>query len=89
MINVKNNTDKKILRKILIIIKLARIHFLVQGFLLFLMGYLLPLFSGINFDLFRFLFGYLIFGLAHLSVSFSNDYFDLLYILHLMYNLWH
>jgi 1,4-dihydroxy-2-naphthoate octaprenyltransferase len=40
------------------------------------MGYLLPLFSEINFDLNKFLFGYSIFGLAHISVSFSNDYFD-------------
>jgi 1,4-dihydroxy-2-naphthoate octaprenyltransferase len=40
------------------------------------MGYLLAIFSGTNIDLFKFFFGYLIFGLAHLSISFSNDYFD-------------
>ena len=62
--------------KIKLVFKLARFHFLFPGFMLFLMGFLLALFSGIEVDLFRFLFGYLIFGLAHLSVSFSNDYFD-------------
>ena len=66
----------KILNKIYLVFKLSRFHFLFPGFLLFLMGYLASLFSGINFDLVKFLFGYLIFGLAHLSVSFSNDYFD-------------
>lgn len=62
--------------KILLLFRLARLHFLFPGFLLFLMGYLLAIFSGINSDLFKFLFGYLIFSLAHLSISFSNDYFD-------------
>ena len=40
------------------------------------MGYLLALLSGIDYDFTKFAFGYLIFGTAHLSVSFSNDYFD-------------
>jgi 1,4-dihydroxy-2-naphthoate octaprenyltransferase len=40
------------------------------------MGYLLAIFSGINIDIFKFLFGYFVFSLAHLSISFSNDYFD-------------
>lgn len=46
------------------------------GFLLYLLGYVLALLGGIEFDLTKFLFGYLVFGTAHLSVSFSNDYFD-------------
>jgi 1,4-dihydroxy-2-naphthoate octaprenyltransferase len=44
--------------------------------MLYLMGYLLALLSGIDYDFTKFAFGYLIFGTAHLSVSFSNDYFD-------------
>jgi 1,4-dihydroxy-2-naphthoate polyprenyltransferase len=56
--------------------RLARFHFLVFGFLLFLFGYLVALFDGVQPEFSRFIFGYLVFGLAHLSVSFSNDYFD-------------
>lgn len=57
-------------------LRLARPHFLVPGVLLYILGYGLALSRGILFDLEKFVFGYLIFGLAHLSVSFSNDYFD-------------
>jgi 1,4-dihydroxy-2-naphthoate octaprenyltransferase len=64
------------LKKIKLIFRLARLHFLVLGFLLYLLGYILALLEGIEFDLTKFLFGYLVFGTAHLSVSFSNDYFD-------------
>lgn len=59
-----------------LIIRLARFHFLVLGFLLYLMGYLLALVYGAQLDLTRFIFGYVAFASAHLSVSFSNDYFD-------------
>ncbi len=58
------------------VFRLARLHFLIPGFMLFLLGYLLALLGGIEYDLIKFVFGYLIFGTAHLSVSFSNDYFD-------------
>jgi 1,4-dihydroxy-2-naphthoate octaprenyltransferase len=44
--------------------------------MLYLMGYLLALHGGVDYDFAKFVFGYLIFGTAHLSVSFSNDYFD-------------
>jgi 1,4-dihydroxy-2-naphthoate octaprenyltransferase len=64
------------LKKIKLIFRLARLHFLVLGFLLYLLGYVLALLGGIDFDLTKFLFGYLVFGTGHLSVSFSNDYFD-------------
>lgn len=57
-------------------LRLARVHFLVLGFMLYLMGYLLAVLGGVGFDLEKFVSGYLILGLAHLSVSFSNDYFD-------------
>ncbi|UCH30966.1 MAG: prenyltransferase [Candidatus Bathyarchaeota archaeon] len=44
--------------------------------MLYLLGYLLAASGGIDVDFGRFVFGYLILGLAQLSVSFSNDYFD-------------
>lgn len=44
--------------------------------MLYLLGYLLGLLGGVEIDLTKFFFGYLVFGTAHLSVSFSNDYFD-------------
>jgi 1,4-dihydroxy-2-naphthoate polyprenyltransferase len=44
--------------------------------MIYLMGYLLALIAGFDLDLTKFAFGYLIFGAAQLSVSFSNDYFD-------------
>lgn len=40
------------------------------------MGYLLALRTAVEFNLTQFSLGYLILGTAHLSVSFSNDYFD-------------
>jgi 1,4-dihydroxy-2-naphthoate octaprenyltransferase len=58
------------------VLRLARFHFLIPGFMLYLMGYLLALLGGVEYDSAKFILGYLIFGTAHLSVSFSNDYFD-------------
>ncbi len=59
-----------------LMLRLARLHFLVFGFMIYLMGYLLALTNGASFDIIKFALGYVIFGCAHLSVSFSNDYFD-------------
>ena len=64
------------LKQLKTILSLARLHFLIPGFMLFLLGYLLAILGGIEYDLIKFVFGYLVFGSAHLSVSFSNDYFD-------------
>lgn len=58
------------------ILKLARMHFLVPGIMLYTLGALLAAARGSALTWDRFLFGYSIFFLAHLSVSFSNDYFD-------------
>ena len=58
------------------VLRLARFHFLIPGFMLYLMGYLLALLGGVEYDSVKFILGYLILGTAHLSVSFSNDYFD-------------
>jgi len=52
------------------------LKFIVVGFLLFSFGTLLAIVSGVDFVLGRFLLGYLILFTAHLSVSYSNDYFD-------------
>ena len=62
--------------KIKLILRLARLHFLVLGFLLYLLGYLIAIQAGTQHNLTKFLFGYIVFGTAHLSVSFSNNYFD-------------
>ena len=62
--------------KIGLILRLARLHFLVLGFLLYLLGYLIAIQTGSQHNLTKFLFGYIVFGTAHLSVSFSNNYFD-------------
>jgi 1,4-dihydroxy-2-naphthoate octaprenyltransferase len=44
--------------------------------MLYLMGFLLALQTGVEYSFSKFIFGYSIFVTAHLSVSFSNDYFD-------------
>lgn len=62
--------------KIIRIIKLGRLHFVVGGFMLFCFGAFFAIISGANFSSKRFFFGYSILFCAHLSVSYSNDYFD-------------
>ncbi len=64
------------MKQLIFILRLARLHFLLPGFMLYLLGYQLALLNGVENDLTKFVFGYLIFGTAHLSISFSNDYFD-------------
>ena len=59
-----------------LILKLARFRFLIPGLLIYTLGALLAVVNGAMLDPIKFLFGYAIFGTAHLSVSFSNDYFD-------------
>jgi 1,4-dihydroxy-2-naphthoate octaprenyltransferase len=58
------------------ILKLARFRFLIPGLLIYMLGALLAVIYGAVLDPVKLLFGYAIFGTAHLSVSFSNDYFD-------------
>ena len=66
----------KYLQKIRLLFRLARLHFLILGFLLYILGYLIAIQTGIQHNLTKFLFGYVVFGTAHLSVSFSNNYYD-------------
>lgn len=58
------------------IIKLGRPQYLAGNFLLFTMGALLALILGSEFVLSKFILGYSILLTAHLSVHYSNDYFD-------------
>jgi len=59
------------------IIKLGRFQFILGGFLFFCCGALFALLLNAEFNLNIFMLGYLALFFAHLSVSYSNDYFDL------------
>ncbi|MBU4536261.1 MAG: prenyltransferase [Euryarchaeota archaeon] len=67
------NYDRNTLLKI---IKLGRPMFLLDGFLLFLIGALLAVLFNAQFDLAKFLMGYGVLLLCHLAVHYSNDYYD-------------
>jgi 1,4-dihydroxy-2-naphthoate octaprenyltransferase len=58
------------------IIKLGRLQYLIGDFLLFTMGALLAISFNAEFVLGKFVLGYAILFTAHLSVHYSNDYFD-------------
>jgi len=58
------------------LIRLARLHFLLAGLALFILGASWAILLGAPFSPLRLLLGYLVFFPAHLSVSYSNDYFD-------------
>lgn len=59
------------------LLRLARPHFLLAGISLFLIGAFWAVLNGAPLSLLRLILGYLIIFLGHLSISFSNDYFDL------------
>lgn len=56
--------------------RFSRAHFLIPGFLLFLLGALMAISTGSELDPGRFALGYSILLTGHLSMHFSNDYFD-------------
>jgi 1,4-dihydroxy-2-naphthoate polyprenyltransferase len=64
------------LEKIKLIIELGRLHFLLAGFLLYLLGVLLAVILYHQFSWEKFLWGYAVFLPAHLMVNYSNEYFD-------------
>jgi len=66
------NTDKFIN-----IIKLGRFHFTFGGLIFFLLGALFAVILGAPFDLVKLVFAYSILFMAHISLNYSNDYFDL------------
>lgn len=58
------------------IVKLGRPQYLAGNFLVFTMGALLAVILGTEFESSKFILGYSILFTAHLSVHYSNDYFD-------------
>jgi len=58
------------------LVRMGRFRFLAAGALCFLLGYLLALRAGASWDPARLLLGYAIFGCGHLSVHYSNEYYD-------------
>jgi 1,4-dihydroxy-2-naphthoate octaprenyltransferase len=67
---------KMSLDDIFLILKLGRFHFLLAGFFSFTAGALLAVLLNAPLSIDRFLLGYAVLLPAHLSVSYSNDYFD-------------
>ena len=62
--------------RLLALLRLARARFLITCLALYVMGALWAVLLGARFSGARMLFGYLIVLAAQLSVSYSNDYFD-------------
>ena len=58
------------------LLQLARPQFLIAGLALFAFGASWAILLGASFSMPRMLLGYLVLLPAHLSISFSNDYFD-------------
>jgi 1,4-dihydroxy-2-naphthoate octaprenyltransferase len=58
------------------LIPLMRPHFIIAGLILYIFGVLYAVLTGAEISLPRAIFGYLVLLPAHLSVHFSNDYFD-------------
>jgi 1,4-dihydroxy-2-naphthoate octaprenyltransferase len=63
--------------KMLLMLELGRFHFLAGGFVLYIIGVQLALLEGYPFDPLRASLGYMVLFFAHLSVSYSNDRFDM------------
>lgn len=63
--------------KIIKILKLGRIYFTVPGFLIYLSGALFSVLTGSDFEIKKLILGYFPLFLAQLSVSYSNDYYDM------------
>ena len=58
-------------------VRMGRLPLLFGGLLLYLLGALTAVAAGHPFSPARILLGYAVLGPAHLSVHFSNDYFDI------------
>jgi 1,4-dihydroxy-2-naphthoate octaprenyltransferase len=65
------------LRELAAFIRMGRLPLLFGGLLYYILGALTAVAAGYPPDLSRILIGYAILGPAHLSVHFSNDYFDI------------
>lgn len=64
------------LNQFMLLVKLGRLHFVVAGFLIYLVGVLLAVVLFNQFSWERFIWGYAVLLPAHLMVNYSNDYFD-------------
>lgn len=58
------------------LLRVARPQFLITGLFLFVFGDSWAILLGAPFSLSRIILGYLVLLPAHLSISYSNDYFD-------------
>lgn len=65
------------LRELAAFIRMGRLSLLFGGLLYYLLGALTAAAAGYPLSVMRILLGYAILGPAHLSVHFSNDYFDI------------
>jgi len=63
--------------KLMLLVELGRFRFLLAGFFLYTLGFLLAIIYNNDFSITYFLFGYAIMMPAHLSLSYSNNYFDI------------
>ena len=63
---------------VLSLVKIARLHAVFVGFFMYLLGALLACVAGASFSVPRFTLGYIILCFAQLSVSYSNEYYDVL-----------
>lgn len=58
------------------ILKMGRIHFLVSGLILYMLGSLYAVALGTSVTFPQWIWGYIVLMCGHLSVSYSNDHFD-------------
>ncbi|RXE55659.1 hypothetical protein ABH15_05295 [Methanoculleus taiwanensis] len=72
----RQEVDRRTLQTFVQFIRLGRYPFLLSGFIPFLGGALFALLMGADFSFAQFLLGYTAMAAAHLSVHYSNDYFD-------------
>jgi 1,4-dihydroxy-2-naphthoate octaprenyltransferase len=72
---VGEDTIKK--EKLMLLVELGRFRFLAAGFFLYTLGFLLATIYNNDFSITYFLVGYAIMMPAHLSLSYSNNYFDI------------
>jgi 1,4-dihydroxy-2-naphthoate octaprenyltransferase len=63
-------------KAVMLLCGISRFRFVLAGFTLYLLGYLWAVQAGNWSDPVRFIAGYVVTGFAHLSVHFSNEYFD-------------
>jgi 1,4-dihydroxy-2-naphthoate octaprenyltransferase len=71
------NTIQLSIQRAWAFIRLGRLHFLVGGFILYWLGAVIALYSGVPFDPQSFLLGQIAVTAIQLMTHYANDYFDL------------